>query len=376
MATLKHIPLRTDTKACLDYITDPKKIVPPEDVVRLMTYMQSHSAEKAYSVGYNGCFGAKEIALQQFRACEQAYYRQHRRRSDSVLAHHFILSLPDGETADLPKIMERLMSLPKLKGFYGFGNVHMNTDNLHMHIVVSNFSKDGTRKLGMKMELLDYLRNELDHICVDFGLSIIDDPRLAHKFPERVEWIERLVRSGEVKVLLPNRTRRKQQTPHQQWMVMQYRVGRVGVCRNKPIRHKPDPTAQRMIDSFEIFRELNCHSPADLDRRIQEIGEAIGQNKKDIAYQRSVLSKPFSGGGIAEDTCKREKASQRLSALENKGSELGKLYYRAKRTSESLRLAQYNAELEAHRTLDELLANAAARTHPKQTATERKEPTR
>lgn len=530
MATLYSIPIRMSPKACLDYIADPAKIVPQKDTMRLMTYMQSHAAELANSVGYNGCFANKEMALQQFSACHAMYDSQHKKQGQAdavvtvtveqylkmagdlqslpqgvcpdsdglirikksgVQAHHLVFSLDNDDRAD-PELIRRawgrFMALPYMQDFYGYANVHHNTENLHLHCVIPNASKRGDRRLSMNSNLLNRMKNDLDHICVDLGLSIIDDPVLAYKYPERAKWIEGLVREGKVRVLIPeNADRIKNPTRHQRWMLAKYNAGKVEKCKaqgyggkfkspgkNKKqmeifsaqqdknedrvavetsgmnpglietahkkdvlrygekkgvyfgqficsepmtpqqhevfrrrkaykrlyvhvsyydgrrqktqaevkaeynhkvlaMRSRPNRELQAQLDAISTCRELNIRVPEDLERRVKEIGNHLGQARRDIEYQRKTLqngsdlilairvyrdttqtetarreayrtiaSHKCNSNAQMDDALKRyEAAERRLPALVEKEKELNRQYREAVKARESLRVLEY-----------------------------------
>lgn len=65
-----HIKGSSGTNDCIKYIQDPQKIVANEQTMNVMRYMQSHCIEDVASVGYNGCSGVREMAVEQFRMDE------------------------------------------------------------------------------------------------------------------------------------------------------------------------------------------------------------------------------------------------------------------------------------------------------------------
>ena len=75
-----HIKGNTGPGACIRYIQDPEKIVADSQTANVMRYMQSHCIEEIASVGYNGCSGVCELAVEQFRLAEANYKASHEER--------------------------------------------------------------------------------------------------------------------------------------------------------------------------------------------------------------------------------------------------------------------------------------------------------
>ena len=246
MATLDNKPIRGTLPAVFRYIDAPDKNVPPDDLARVGAYIRGdHSVERLYSRGHNGCSHNPDVALQQFRACEVLYRQRKGGAKESgltkgkqpIIAEHFFLSFPAGESVSCEvqcEIADKLMASPLLRDFYGMSNRHYNTDNDHTHILVSNISKDGSRKLSLNKTKRQALRKELDRICaLDYGLSIIDSPALRYKDPERERFVRDMV--GKVDVYAPADWQ-KVYDPRREfdaWMLDQIRAGTVKVAEGK-----------------------------------------------------------------------------------------------------------------------------------------------
>lgn len=304
MATLDNKSIRSTLPALFRYTNNPDKNLPPDGLAAAAAYIRGeHSVERLYSRGHNGCSGNSQLAIQQFRACEKLYRQKKGGAKEAgmgryemdpqkyskefgvpihevpinengkvwvdklpIIAEHFFLSFHTSESIPYNihgEIIDKLCASEPLRDFYAVSNSHWNTDEEHDHIIVSNFSKDGSKKLSMNNAKRNELRKELDRICaLEYGLSIIDDPYLRWQDPEREEFIRQLVNAGEVDVYAPADYEKqlKPHRPYDRWMLEQIRAGRVkvaeGVSKN---RHCTQEEAYRKwIAQMEDFnREVD-----------------------------------------------------------------------------------------------------------------------
>lgn len=230
--------VRGNVRGCMEYIQDPEKIVPNNATSNVLRYMQSHCVEDVCSVGYNGCSGVLDLALEQFRLAEDAYREihaarklqetritveqylkaNHKRRlpkhikvdadgmitirKSEVSAEHLVISAHKEDhpsPALLQSVVDEFMRHPYLQGFPAVSNLHWNTDEKHAHILISNYRSDGSRKLSLSATKLRELRRYLDRICYAHGLSVIDT-REARLNPEHSEWLDKVLAEGKIKV--------------------------------------------------------------------------------------------------------------------------------------------------------------------------------
>ena len=216
MATLANKSIKATLSAVVKYNNNPEKNLPPDNLAIVASYIRGeHSVERLYSRGHNGCSGNPDVAIEQFKTSEALYREKKCGAKESgladgktpTIAEHLFLSFPPEENVsyDLQcEIADRLCSSPLLKDFYAISNRHYNTDNDHSHILVSNFSKDGSRKLCLNKHKRAELQKELNRICVGYGLSIIDNPALRCNDKEYEEFVRGCV--GKVTIYAPNRT--------------------------------------------------------------------------------------------------------------------------------------------------------------------------
>ncbi len=216
MATLANKSIKSTLPAVVRYNNNPDKNLPPDGLVAAASYIRGeHSVERIYSRGHNGCSGNSEVAIEQFRMSEYLYRQKKCGAKESglaegktpTIAEHIFISFPPEENVsyDLQcKIADRLCASPLLKDFYAISNRHYNTDNDHSHILVSNYSKDGSHKLCLNKHKRQELQKELNRICVGYGLSIIDNPALRCNDKEYEEFVRGCV--GKVTVYVPKRT--------------------------------------------------------------------------------------------------------------------------------------------------------------------------
>ena len=245
MATLDNKSIRGSVTGAVRYINNPDKNLPPDGLARAAAYIRGeHSVEQLYSRGHNGCSSNPDLAIQQFRACEQMYRQKKGGAREAglaegkqpIIAEHIFISFPPHENVPYDtqcEIVDKLCATDLLKDFYCTSNRHWNTDNDHSHILCCNTSKDGSKKLGMNNAKRNALRKELDRICaLDYGLSVIDDPGLRYNDPEREAFIRQLVDEGKVEVYAPADYQKllKPEREYDRWMLAQIRAGKVSVA--------------------------------------------------------------------------------------------------------------------------------------------------
>lgn len=270
MAILENKAIRGTLSAVFKYTNNPEKNIPADGLSRASAYIRGeHSIERLYSRGHNGCSSNPELALQQFRACE-VLYRQKKAGAvepgltsgkQPIIAEHFFLSFPTKENVPYRiqcEIADKLCSSEILRDFYAVSNRHYNTDNDHTHILVSNISRDGSRKLSMNKAKRQELRKELDRICaLDYGLSIIDSGDLRYNDPERVEFVHSLV--GKVYVYAPADYERVY--ANDPFMMEQVRLGRVlvaeGTSKNRRGKTQADAYRRWIAEQEDFHHEVN-----------------------------------------------------------------------------------------------------------------------
>ena len=216
MATLANKSIKATLPSVVKYNNNPDKNLPPDGLVAAAAYIRGeHSIERLYSRGHNGCSGNPQVAIEQFKTSEYLYRQKKCGARESglaegkvpTIAEHIFISFPPEENVsyDLQcEIADRLCESDLLKDFYAISNRHYNTDNDHSHILVSNFSKDGSRKLCLNKHKRQELQKELNRICVGYGLSIIDNPALRCNDKEYEAFVRDCV--GKVTIYAPNRT--------------------------------------------------------------------------------------------------------------------------------------------------------------------------
>lgn len=296
MATLDNKSIRGSVTGAVRYVNHADKNIPPDGLARAAAYIRGeHAVENLYSRGHNGCSSNPDVAIQQFRACE-ALYRQKKAGAreagltegkQPIMAEHIFISFPPHENVPYDtqcEIVDKLCASEILKDFYCTSNRHWNTDNDHSHLLACNTSKDGSKKLGMNNAKRNALRKELDRICVGYGLSVIDDPGLRHKDPEREEFIRQLVLEGKVEVYAPADYKKvlKPERPYDRWMLSQIAAGNVrvaeGVSKNRECTQAE--AYERWIAEQPYFRR-------EKDKKAAKEKKAVLIHEKDLKNRRA-----------------------------------------------------------------------------------------
>lgn len=253
MATMSFQPIHASPIKAARYIANPDKVVPSGDVQRVLSYMRDGHIERAYTFGHNGCSANIELAIQQFGFAQLKYNELHSAKGRStaevkftisdyakrkhidindkkklekmlsgvnhdekyvyikkepILAQHCFLSFPEFEHPspdELRKITDELMHSDTLSRFYAISAAHYNTDNAHIHLLISNFAKDGSRTISMNNKRIREIRAELDRICVSHGYSIIENSEMRQKCGSKyAEWVDDVKKGCSITVIPEN----------------------------------------------------------------------------------------------------------------------------------------------------------------------------
>lgn len=99
-------------------------------------------------------------------------------KEDGIISYHLIQSF-DGKEVSPKKCHE--LGLQYAKELFGddFQFVvatHLNTDNVHNHIVINSVSFKSGNKFYSNRETKDFIRMTSDFICRENGLSVIKTP--------------------------------------------------------------------------------------------------------------------------------------------------------------------------------------------------------
>lgn len=293
MATLANKSIKATLSAVVKYNNNPDKNLPPDALATVASYIRGeHSVERLYSRGHNGCSGNPEMAIEQFKTSE-ALYRQNKcgaRESglaDSktpTIAEHLFLSFPPEENVSYDvqcEIADKLCSSPILCNFYAISNRHYNTDNDHSHILVSNYAKDGSRKLCLNKTKRAELQKELNRICAGYGLSIIDNPTLRRNDTEYEAFVRSCV--GKIAVYAPADYERKYADDFGKWMKTQIEAGNVIVADGKRRANEQAEAYRRWIAEQEEFVRARDKKAAK-EREAVLISEEQAKTKAARAY--------------------------------------------------------------------------------------------
>ena len=214
MAVLKTIPIH-DTrgiKNAVDYVTDEEKTTVDEDISTLLTYAENIKktafeldGEKSVLVSGFNC--NSDNAPEEFWLMKLQYEERLRARGiepesriygkkagkgkhegelvdkEAREAYHIIMSFP--KRSDLsPQMVHKIglefceKAFPDTKAVV---STHMNTDNLHNHIVRSAYNISTATKYRDTVENLERLREINDELSLKYGLEIILDRNMSDR---------------------------------------------------------------------------------------------------------------------------------------------------------------------------------------------------
>lgn len=107
----------------------------------------------------------------------------------SRAAYHLIQSFATDEKLD-PRLVHQIgiEFCEKMKDYQAVISTHMNTDNLHNHIVMNAYNLDGTAKYNDNMNSLNNLRAISDEISLKYGIPILLET--ARENQKSMSWYE------------------------------------------------------------------------------------------------------------------------------------------------------------------------------------------
>lgn len=215
MATINHNPIYKSLNANLSYVSEAHKQIPVSDLTTVMEYVSGEHAEVLYTQGYH-CSCNPELAAEEFLDDREKYLKNKNGKKlsgqvegkEEIIAHHIYVSFHKEDFVSVEKMMkitDKLIQRTAMKDFRSLRAPHVNTDEGHVHISLNAYSMDGKKKFCMNNKMLYALRRELDYICYEHGLSLIDDKTLLKTDEEYAKWFAEVKAEGKTRIH-PNRT--------------------------------------------------------------------------------------------------------------------------------------------------------------------------
>lgn len=184
MAITKIIKVKVNTKACIDYITNPKK------------------TENELLTTYNGC--SKDNAPAYFQLAQEnknqhtagisklkvGISKQDVCKSE-ILAYHIIQSFAPTDPVTPEKAHELGLKFMKetFGGKYAFVcATHVDKGHIHNHFCLCSAERGlSGKKLNDNLALLHQIQNNSDKLCREYGLSVIEKKK--GKTKSYAEWL-------------------------------------------------------------------------------------------------------------------------------------------------------------------------------------------
>lgn len=221
MAILKNIPIHASGNSAgkaagmskavnnvVDYIDDPEKNIvlkKQDDIDRVLKYdindektmLDQKGVEKSL-VSYVGT--SKSTITDDFQDRMDKYHETHTpynyktndegKQKKEIIAFHFVQSFKEsGDEVDPEKIHEMGKEWLSQMGYIGVVSTHMDTDNIHNHILVCPYPEsDEGKKLVMNRKTWREACQLNDEICKDYGMPTLEQQKMEqgrHKEGER-----------------------------------------------------------------------------------------------------------------------------------------------------------------------------------------------
>lgn len=182
VTSLWHIEGRL--KDLIDYVENPDKTVPKgtEDFFNVFSYVQNPvKTENGEYVSAVNCL--KETALQQMILTKKRYGK-----NDKYIAWHGYQSFKIGEvTPETAHEIGVKLAKEMWSKYQIVVTTHLDKDHIHNHFAFNSVSFLDGKKYNYSKAEQQRLRDTSDRLCLEYGLSVINNP---HKAPSRPVWLD------------------------------------------------------------------------------------------------------------------------------------------------------------------------------------------
>lgn len=180
-------------------------------------YVVDGHGGKIYASGYNVVTDAELCAL-QLQQYKEKYRRLHHitrgtgNTKCDIDVYQVYISFTEEENlsqAEMLQIADKFIKKVHLDDFPVLVSPHYNTENHHIHAVIGAYNTSGTRKLALNKDKLYYFRRNMDYICVEHGLSIVEPELPLLRDPEYAEFYHNVIEKNLVPVIPGDKTKNK-----------------------------------------------------------------------------------------------------------------------------------------------------------------------
>ena len=180
-------------------------------------YIVDGHGGKLYANGYNVVTDAELCAL-QMQHYKEKYRKTHPvtrgtgRNKQDIDVYQVYISFTEDEKLsqeEMLQIADEFIKKVHLDDFPVLVSPHYNTENHHVHAVIGAYNIFGTCKLALNKEKLYYFRRNMDYICVEHGLSIVEPELPLLKDPEYAKFYHNVIENKLVPIIPGDKTKNK-----------------------------------------------------------------------------------------------------------------------------------------------------------------------
>ncbi|MBQ3500913.1 MAG: relaxase/mobilization nuclease domain-containing protein [Oscillospiraceae bacterium] len=191
MATTGFWPVKSRLKDVIDYAENPDKTIDrkcvDEDLWYVIRYAENDNKtdKKMYVSGIN-C--SPKTAYEQMSATKARFGKQ-----GGNVAYHGYQSFKTGEVTPEEAHQIGIRTAKRMWGgrFEIVVTTHLNTDNIHNHIVINSVSFVDGKKYENHIRDHIALREESDEICEEYGKSVLKNSNFYSKGKKKEYWIHK-----------------------------------------------------------------------------------------------------------------------------------------------------------------------------------------
>jgi len=180
-------------------------------------YVADGHGGKLYAAGYNVTADAELCALEMklYKEKYRQYHSATRGTNDTkknVEVIQLYLSFPYEEKLsqkELMQITDEFIRKVHLDHYPVLAVPHYNKDHYHVHLVIGCYSIDGSHKLPVNKETLYHFRRNMDYICAEHGLSIVEPQMPLLRDSKYTQFYNNVIENNLVPVIPRNHSKRK-----------------------------------------------------------------------------------------------------------------------------------------------------------------------
>ncbi len=175
MATTSIWSIKNNLKQSINYIINPEKTINKDYGKNLYSYLEIENTENNYK-NEKVCYVSSINCSERNPYEDMLFTKEEYGKTNGILAFHGYQSFKEGEvTSDIAHEIGVKFAEEMFKDFEVVVATHQNTNHIHNHFIVNSVSFKTGKKYNNNRTNLAKLRHISDSLCVEYGLSTLDE---------------------------------------------------------------------------------------------------------------------------------------------------------------------------------------------------------